>query len=156
MAINTAAIAATRRFGRRTLLAVSAATVLVLGGISLYVARGIQVQAAITVKPEKAIFVALEPLTVNLQAEGKPKFLHLGVSLKVGDEDAQARISQSLPELRSRLLLLLSNRDPAMLLSPNDKRALAEEIKTELNRPPTPGLPMAGITGVAFTAFVVQ
>lgn len=125
------------------------------GGATFYVLRGNVVQAA-PAAPVKPIFVTLEPLTVNVQGESRQRFLHVGVTLKVGDEKAQARINEAMPELRSRLLLLLSNRDPAGLATLEDKLALAELIRTELNRPVAKGLPPQGIDGVGFTAFVLQ
>ncbi|MDM0052403.1 flagellar basal body-associated FliL family protein [Variovorax sp. J22R115] len=106
--------------------------------------------------PEKPIFVTLEPLTVNLQSEGRGKFLHIGMSLKVRDEPAKAQIVEFMPELRSRALLLLSNRLPESLMSTEDKSKLAEEIRTELNRPLADNLPPQGIASVSFNTFVVQ
>jgi flagellar FliL protein len=111
---------------------------------------------AATRLPEKPIFVTLEPLTVNLQVEGRGQFLHIGVALKVRDEKAGAQIVEFMPELRGRLVLLLSNRQPESLLSTEDKTRLAEEIRTALNLPLTPGLPPQGITSVSFNTFVVQ
>ncbi|MBO9515993.1 MAG: flagellar basal body-associated protein FliL [Variovorax sp.] len=105
--------------------------------------------------PEKPIFVTLEPLTVNLQAEGR-KFLHIGMSLKVRDEAAKAQIVEFMPELRSRALLMLSNRAPDTLMSTEDKAKLAEEVRTELNRPLSDTLPPQGIASVSFNTFVVQ
>ena len=61
--------------------------------------------------------MTLEPLTVNLQAEGRAKFLHVGMALKVRDEPAKAQIVEFMPELRSRALMLLSNRQPESLVS---------------------------------------
>lgn len=139
-------------------MVLAAGALLVLGAAAAfaYVVNGGQAQGAPAVQAIKPIFMTLEPLTVNLQSEGKPRFLHLGVSLKVTDEHAQARISESMPELRSRLLLMLSNRDPATLLSPADKAALAEEIRKDLNGLLAAGLPAQDIRGVVFSAFVVQ
>lgn len=62
--------------------------------------------------PEKPIFLMLEPLTVNLQSEGRSRFLQIGLALKLRDEQAKAQIVEFMPELRSRLLVLLSNRPP--------------------------------------------
>lgn len=126
------------------------------GGATFFVLRGNAVQAAPAPKPVKPIFVTLEPLTVNVLPDARQRFLHVGVTLKVNDEKAQARINEAMPELRSRLLLLLSNRDPAGLASLQDKLALAEQIKNELNRPVANGLPAQGIQDVGFTAFVLQ
>lgn len=106
--------------------------------------------------PEKPIFVALEPFTVNLQGEGRAKFLHVGMALKVRGEPSKAQIVEFMPELRSRALMLLSNRTADSLVSPDDKSKLAEEIRTELNRPLNSDLPEQGITSVAFNTFVVQ
>jgi flagellar protein FliL len=159
MATNPVApSAAAPRFTPKLIMALALCIVLVFAGAAtlFYVLRGELVHAAPAAQEVKPIFVTLEPLTVNLQSEGKPRFLHLGISLKVKDEHAQARISESTPELRSRLLLLLSNRDPATLLAPADKTALAEEIKRDLNGPLAAGAPAQGITGVAFNTFVVQ
>ncbi|MDM0074591.1 flagellar basal body-associated FliL family protein [Variovorax sp. J2P1-59] len=113
-------------------------------------------EAAKPVVPEKPIFVTLEPLTVNLQGEGRGKFLHIGMSLKVRDEAAKAQIVEFMPELRSRALLMLSNRLPESLVSTEDKSKLAEEIRAELNRPLADNLPSQGIASVSFNTFVVQ
>ena len=106
--------------------------------------------------PEKPIFVTLEPFTVNLQGEGRAKFLHIGIALKVRSEPAKAQIVEFMPELRSRALMLLSNRAPDTLVSTDDKEKLAEEIRVELNRPLTKELPEQGIASVSFNTFVVQ
>ena len=106
---------------------------------------------------EKPIFMTLEPMTVNLQSEGgRAKFVHLGVVLKVRDEKAKAQIAEFMPELRSRILLLLSNRQPDSLMSPEDKSKLADEILAEFNRPLATGSPPQGVVGVSFNTFVVQ
>ncbi|MDR6860016.1 flagellar basal body-associated protein FliL [Variovorax guangxiensis] len=104
----------------------------------------------------KPIFVTLEPLTVNVQSEGRSRFLHIGMALKVNDELAKAQLVEFMPELRSRLLLLLSNRQPETLLSTQDKAKLAEEIRAELNRPLSAGAPPQAIASVSFNTFVVQ
>ncbi|HYP83209.1 flagellar basal body-associated protein FliL [Variovorax sp.] len=113
------------------------------------------VEAAAPV-PEKPIFVNIEPITVNLQSEGRARFLHLGMTLKVRDEKSRAQIAEFMPVLRSRALLLLSNRKGEDLMTTDDKSRLADEIRTELNRPLAENLPQQGITGIAFTTFVVQ
>ncbi|SFM65646.1 flagellar FliL protein [Variovorax sp. OV329] len=105
---------------------------------------------------EKPIFLNLEPITVNLQTEGRPRFLHVGISLKVRDEKSKSQISEFMPELRSRTLMLLSNRQSDSLQTTDDKSRLAGEIQAELNRPLNDSLPPQGVTGVSFTAFVVQ
>ena len=68
----------------------------------------------------------LDPLTVNLQSEGRGRFLQIGMALRVRDEQTKAQLVEFMPEVRSRLLLLLSNRAPDSIVSPEDKAKLAE------------------------------
>jgi flagellar protein FliL len=112
--------------------------------------------AAAVAPPTNPVFVSLEPFTVNLRVGGQGRFLHVGITLKVGDPKAQALIVQYLPEVRSRVLMLLSDRPSETLVSPTDKAKLAEEIQTALNKPFAPNLPSLQISSVVFTAFVLQ
>ncbi len=133
------------------------AVLLLAGGLAyVFVLGGPSVHAAARPPPVKPVFIPVEPLTVNLLADGRPRFLHLGISLRTEDEAARERVAEAMPELRSRLLLMLSNRDPASLATPADKMRLAEEIRRELDRPIGAGLPPQGIRGIGFSAFVVQ
>jgi flagellar FliL protein len=148
-----------KRTTRNILVALIAGASLCVAAAGAYVIRGgvLPAASATPKPPEKPIFVTLEPLTVNLHADSsKGRFLHIGVSLKVRDEQAQARVLESLPELRGRLLLLLSDRKPESLWSTTDKSALAGQIRDELDRPLTTGRTPHGITSVSFNAFVVQ
>jgi flagellar FliL protein len=148
------------RVSRLVIALVAALSICTLGLLAYVLRGGIGPLAGsagpAAAAPEKPIFVTLEPVTVNLQGEGRSRFLHIGLALRVRDEQTQARIAEAMPELRSRLLLLLSNRVPESLLSPQDKAKLADEIRDELNRPLAAGSPPQGIAAVAFNAFVVQ
>ncbi|MGO4327558.1 MULTISPECIES: flagellar basal body-associated protein FliL [unclassified Cupriavidus] len=102
------------------------------------------------------IFVPLEPFTVNLKSEDGDRFLHTGLSLKVADAKDQARITEYLPEVRSRILLLLSAKQPPELATVEGKRLLAQEILRVINQPFAPSLPAQQVVDVLFTSFVVQ
>lgn len=141
---------------RLVLLLAVLAIVLAAGAALFFLLRTGKANASAPPDPPKPIFVALQPLTVNLLSDGRPKFLHIGVTLLVQDDPARARLQEVMPELRSRLLLLLSNRDPATLMAPKDKSTLAGQIRDELNRPVASGAPALGIRSVAFETFVVQ
>jgi flagellar FliL protein len=161
--VATAAVTAAPAPRRSSKLLI--ALVLVVGiaaaGAAAYafIPRFMGTPAAETVKaptPDKPIFVMLDPLTVNLQSEGRSRFLQIGMALKVRDEPAKAQIVEFMPELRSRLLVLLSNRPPESLVTSEDKAKLAEEIRTALNAPLAAGMPELGIFSVSFSTFVVQ
>ncbi len=102
------------------------------------------------------IFVPLDAFTVNLKGEDGDRFLHTGLSLKVADAETQARITQYLPEARSRILLLLSARQPADLATVDGKRKLADDIRNAINQPFAAGLAPQRVLDVLFTSFVVQ
>ena len=142
------------------LLCVTTVAALAGGGFALsrssLFAQEAQAPAPASKAMPKPIFVTLEPLTVNVQSEGRSRFLHIGMSLKVDDEQAKAQLVEFMPELRGRLLLLLSNRQPETLLSTQDKAKLAEEIRAELNRPLAAGAAPQAIASVSFNTFVVQ
>lgn len=106
--------------------------------------------------PQDPIFIALDPLTVNLQPNGRSRFLHAGVTLKVSDIKSQSQVIQYLPEVRSRVLTVLSNRQSDSLVTPDEKAQLAAEIMAVLNQPFAPNLPPAKISSVMFTTFMLQ
>lgn len=106
--------------------------------------------------PQKPIYLMLDPVTVNLQSEGRGRFLQVGMALRVRDEQTKAQLVEFMPEVRSRLLMLLSNRSPDSVVSPEDKARLAEEIRKALSTPLSAGAPELGIASVSFNTFVVQ
>lgn len=105
---------------------------------------------------EEPIFVALEPFTVNLQPNGRSRFLHVAVTLQMADAVSQSQTTRYLPEVRSRVLTVLSNRPADSLATTDEKTQLAGEIRTSLNQPFAPNLPPQKISSVMFTTFMLQ
>lgn len=112
--------------------------------------------AEAAVKVEAPIFVALEPFTVNLQPSGRSRFLHVAMTLKLTDPQSQTQIIQYLPEVRSRVLTTLSNREADTLAKPEDKARLSAEILSTLNLPFAANLPKQKVASVMFTTFMLQ
>jgi len=161
MATSTPAAATVPAAPRSSKLLIIVLTVvsLVAAGAAGYAFLGrkaVTSEAAAPVVAEKPIYVTMEPLTVNLQADGRAKFLHVGMALKVRNAQASSQLLEFMPELRSRVLLLLSNRAPESLMSTEDRLRLSEEIRSELNRPLGDNLPGQGIASISFNTFVVQ
>ena len=59
------------------------------------------------------VFYALDTFTVNLG--DADRVLYIGITLRLKDEATRSRLSEYLPEVRSRLLLLFSRQDAAVL-----------------------------------------
>ena len=112
--------------------------------------------AHVEVKAEAPIFFPLEPFTVNLQPGGRNRFLHVAVTLKMADAASQAQMTQYLPEVRSRILSTLSNREAESLATPEDKARLSGEIMLSLGQSFGPNTPKQKIASVMFTTFMLQ
>lgn len=80
---------------------------------------------------EHVIFIALEPFTVNLQRETADQFLQIGITLKIVQPELEEKIKKNLPEIRSRLLVLLSGKYPSELTASKGKKKLVNEIIAE-------------------------
>jgi flagellar FliL protein len=106
--------------------------------------------------PAAPIFMALDPFTVNLQPGGSQRHLHVAITVRVHDAAAQAQLSQFLPEVRSRVLGVLANREGRALMEPTARDALAQDIEATLQKPFIAQQPGARITQVMFTTFLLQ
>jgi flagellar FliL protein len=103
------------------------------------------------------LFFPLESMTVNLQSDdGQEHFLRIGLTLKLGDAATQQALTDHMPEVRSRILLALSNKHPDELAPLEGKRALAQELKTLISEPTDKGAAPVRVQDVLFTEFVVQ
>jgi flagellar protein FliL len=113
--------------------------------------------AAAPAAPVVPVFFPLEPMTVNLQSDdGQQHYLRIGLTLKLNDAKVQQQLTDHMPEIRSRVLLALSNKHPEDLAPLDGKRALATELKTLIEQPTEKGAAPVNVEDVLFTEFVVQ
>lgn len=111
------------------------------------------------VQPERQspIFLDIEPFTVNLESDRTgSRLLYTGITLRVGNEESQQILDEHMPQVRSRLLTLLSGKQAGELTSPEGKQALSQEIITALNEPLTENQAPLDLREVLFTEFIVQ
>jgi flagellar FliL protein len=102
------------------------------------------------------LFLPLETFTVNLRGEAADQYLQLGVTLKVDDQAQIDLLKLHMPEVRSRLITLLSSKKSSEILTPEGKRNLSDEIVEQVRQPLTASSPPPGVSAVFFTSFVVQ
>lgn len=107
-----------------------------------------------TPPPAAPFFFALDTFTVNLG--DADRVLYLGITLRLKDEATRARLNEYLPEVRSRLLLLLSRQDATQLATDAGKQKLAAAIKETLSTPLIAGQPKQDVTDVLYTAFILR
>ncbi len=103
------------------------------------------------------IFIPLEQFTVNLQSEeASPQFLQVTLVIKATDSAVTDAIKLHMPEVRDRVLMLLSAKTASELNSVEGKKALSIALTREITQPLAGRIPAQSIDSVLFTSFVVQ
>ncbi|AHG22060.1 flagellar basal body-associated protein FliL [Chania multitudinisentens RB-25] len=117
--------------------------------------------AAATVKkplPAAPVFMPLETFTVNLVTPDNnlERVLYIGLTLRLPDEETRRQLNDFLPEVRSRLLMLLAQQEAEQLANESGKQQLVTQIKDVLSLPLVKGQPPQVISDVLFTAFILR
>jgi flagellar FliL protein len=90
-----------------------------------------------TKEAEPAHEVKFVPLgdnfTVNLQREEGDRYLQAGITLKILQPELEEKIKAVMPEIRSKLLFLLSAKLPSELQTVEGKKKLIAEIIAEVD-----------------------
>lgn len=125
------------------------------------------------------VFVKLEPFTVKLQAEQQEAYLQATPELRVFDAPVGDRVKQYMPEIRHKVLLLISGKKASELGTPQGVQQLSNEIRSEINLiidgpkvmpkvkgkaaapaapsdPNAPPGPEDSVQAVLFTSFIIQ
>lgn len=104
------------------------------------------------------IFMDLEPFTVNLPGlnESPDRVLYINVTLRLANEKSRKQLHEYLPEVRSRLLLLLSEQKSKTLSTHEGKLQLMQAIKETLSPTLIPGESGQDISDVLFTTFILR
>ena len=100
------------------------------------------------------IFHQLDPFTVNLKPDGQ--FLQATFTLQISSNDELNKIKMYTPQIRSRLLLMLSNKTVEEISTLEGKKILSSQIAALVEEPYQPGLEQTKIENVFFTTFVIQ
>ncbi len=102
---------------------------------------------------EARVFVPMDQFVVNLSDANLDRYAQVAVVLEVDDSPTETRIKAAMPAVRNAILLLLSARSAAELLSLEGKEQLAIDIAIAARAvlshetPPRPGVRGAGANG---------
>lgn len=104
------------------------------------------------------IFMGVEPFTVNLPGlnNSRDRVLYIDMTLRLANERSREQLHEYLPEVRSRLLLLLSQQTSQILGTHDGKIQLMNAVKTTLAPTLVPGQPDQDISDVLFTTFILR
>jgi flagellar FliL protein len=100
------------------------------------------------------VYLVMEPFTVNLKPEGQ--FLQATFTLQMENSEELTKVKTYMPQIRSRLLLMLSNKTVEELSTLDGKEKLGEEITKLVEEPYIEGSVHTKVTNVFFTSFVIQ
>ncbi|WP_174849209.1 flagellar basal body-associated protein FliL [Yersinia artesiana] len=127
------------------------------GGYSWWILNQSKTTTA-KVAPVIPVFMPLETFTVNLITPDNnlDRVLYIGLTLRLPDDSTRTRLNDYLPEVRSRLLLLLSRQSADSLANEEGKQRLVGEIKNVLSPPMVKGQPNQVVSDVLFTAFILR
>lgn len=147
--------------GKKKLVLIIVATVLLAagGGGGWYWSQSKKAaEASAEAKPapkKPSIFMPMDLYTVNLRNEDIDQFLQIGMNLQLESPEAQKAITESMPVIRSRILLLLSSQKSDNLMKREGKLELASQVLDEIRQVigPTVG---KDVVAVHFSAFVIQ
>jgi flagellar FliL protein len=118
--------------------------------------------------PKPPTYLKLETFTTNLLPEAPeqpPQYIQVVVELRVPEPTDAEQLKGYMPELRDKILRLLTSRKPSQLVSLEGKDALAAEIRATANRlinPPAKGRdgkmiePTEPVQSVHFSSFIIQ
>lgn len=122
---------------KKKLIIIGVVGLLVAGAAGWYFMKGndaSHVEEPKVEAPQTPTFIALDAFTVNLQREDEgDQYLQINLSLKVFELELVEKIKAVLPEIRSKLNLLLSSKRASELSTAEGKKALAAEIMAETN-----------------------
>jgi flagellar FliL protein len=81
------------------------------------------------------VFVPLDPFTVNLADKESERYAQIGVTLEIDDAKTEAELKLYMPAIRNNILMVLSHKTAAQLLTREGKDKLAQSILYAAVRP---------------------
>jgi flagellar FliL protein len=102
------------------------------------------------------VFLVLDPFTVNLQQENGDQYLQVAMTVQVADSKQSDDIKVYLPQVRSRVLMVLSSKKASEINTPDGKKQLADDIIAQIKKPFSEKGPAQKVNDVFFTSFVIQ
>ncbi|QLK62413.1 flagellar basal body-associated protein FliL [Enterobacteriaceae bacterium Kacie_13] len=107
--------------------------------------------------PVMPVYVPMDTFTVSLlpSAKDTDRVLYIGLTLRVKDDNSKLIVEQYLPEVRSRLFILLANQTAEDISTDEGKSQLIEKIKNSVSNPLAPNH-SAVVTDVLFNAFILR
>ena len=136
MAEAAAAEAAPPKSSGKTMMIMAVLFALIIGAGAAWFLAGSSSGTEGGDKVEKetpSLFFPLETFTVNLVPEFGDQYLQVDMTLKVSGQDIIDEVKRRMPEVRNRVILILSSKRASELTTVSGKSALATSLNVQLN-----------------------
>ena len=152
---------AEKKNGKKGMIIMILVAILAIGagaGGAWFFMQGQQEDEFEPARPKKipTAFKELDIFTVNLQPEEKGQYLQLGLTVKIRDTDVALEIDRLMPDIRNRILLLLTSKTANDLSTLVGKQQLGTELTEEIRKSLDSEIFREEVMEVLFTSFVIQ
>ena len=107
-------------------------------------------------KARPTTFVDLDIFTVNLQPEESNQYLQVGLTIKTRETEVVQEIAKQMPDIRNRILMLLSSKKATEIAGIQGKQSLSQQIVSEIKQSLGSEDLQEDVREVLFTSFVIQ
>jgi flagellar FliL protein len=151
--------AAPKKSNKKLIIIIAAVVLLIGGGAATFLLMGGDHAAEeehAAVEHTDPVFVKLETFTLNLNPEEGDRYLQVDITLNAGAQSDADTLDKYMPQVRNRVLLILTSKLPSEISDIEGKQALSEEITQQINEPYSEGSEPLTVTEAFFTSFVIQ
>ncbi len=153
---------APKKSNKKLIIIIAAVVILLGGGVGAWLmmggksdehAEGEEHKEEVAVK--EPVFLELETFTLNLNPEEGDRFLQVDITLNTSSSDEAAIIEAKMPQVRNRILMILTDKVASEISDMEGKQLLSEELVEAINEPYGAGDPLE-VQEALFTSFVIQ
>lgn len=163
--VEESAEEAPKKSNKKLIIIIAAVVVLIGGGIGAWLmmggksdehAEGEEGEHKEEVVMTEPVFVELETFTVNLNPEEGEKYLQVDITLNASAQHDADAVDKRMPQVRNRVLMILTSKLASEISDMEGKQLLSEEITESVNEPYSEGAEPLTFTEAFFTSFVIQ
>lgn len=125
-----------QKSGSKTMMIIAAVVALAVGaGVTWFLASGSSENESETqaIQQTPSVFYPLQTFTVNLVPEFGDQYLQVEMTLKVSGQDVVETVKARMPEVRNRVIMILSSKRASELTTVSGKSSLARTLNVQLN-----------------------
>jgi flagellar protein FliL len=156
---------APKKSNKKLIIIIVAAVLLIGGGVAAWLLMGSksdehgengEAEQHEEVVVKEPVFVKLDTFTVNLNPEEGEKYLQVDITLNATEQNDADQIERNMPQVRNRVLMILTSKLASEISSMEGKQELGAELTEQINEPYSEGAEPLTVTEVFFTSFVIQ